>query len=284
MKYDSTRGNKSRSRVGAGLALAGAAGMAWLAAGPVSAGPDKIAFPDGYEKWGLYGTVDRYDNKQYRELYARPDAIKAAKEGKPVPYGSPLVMAIYKAQADAQGNPVKDGNGRFVKGELVSIAVMEKRRGWGAEYGEELRNGEWEYASFTPERKVSDKTDHKTCFNCHKPHDKQDYVMSWAKLGGTAPTAAAQKKTGPQDVNIAGFTFGPTKMTVVAGKPVTWTNTDDSPHQVVVTGNARRTGVLQKGASESLTFDQPGTYDYICGLHPAMKGSVEVTAAQAGNY
>lgn len=25
------------------------------------------------------------------------------------------------------------------------------------------------------------------------------------------------------------------------------------------------------------TFDAPGLYNYICGLHPNMKGSVEVT-------
>ncbi|HEX2501522.1 MAG TPA: hypothetical protein VHO73_08670, partial [Methylomirabilota bacterium] len=44
-------------------------GVTLLATGG-SAGPDKIAFPAGWEKYVLYSTVDRYDNKQYRELYA----------------------------------------------------------------------------------------------------------------------------------------------------------------------------------------------------------------------
>ena len=40
-----------------------------LASVPGSAGPEKIAFPANYKDHVLYATVDRYDNKQYRELY-----------------------------------------------------------------------------------------------------------------------------------------------------------------------------------------------------------------------
>src|SRR5690242_21226909 len=35
----------------------------------------------------------------------------------------------------------------------------------------------------------------KACFECHKPHEKQDFVMSLARLSGTAP-GVAQKPTG----------------------------------------------------------------------------------------
>ncbi len=58
---------------------------------------------------------------------------------------------------------------------------------------------------------------------------------------------------------------------------MSWTNTDDSPHQVTVTSaNGLRTEVLQRGHKAYLKFDAPGTYDYICGLHPTMKGKIEV--------
>lgn len=40
-----------------------------LAVVPSGAGPEKIAFPANYKDHVLYATVDRYDNKQYRELY-----------------------------------------------------------------------------------------------------------------------------------------------------------------------------------------------------------------------
>jgi len=98
-----------------------------LASGPGSAGPEKIAFPASDKDHVLYATVDRFDNKQYRELYGTPEAVKAVREGKPNPSGTVLTLVQYKAQVDAARNPVKDPNGRFIKGDLVGVTVMEKR-------------------------------------------------------------------------------------------------------------------------------------------------------------
>ena len=33
---------------------------------------------------------------------------------------------------------------------------------------------------------------------------------------------------------------------------------------------------MLKGQRAFMKFEQPGTYDYICGLHPNMKGKIEV--------
>ena len=41
------------------------------------AGGDKVAFPENFDKGTLYATVDRYDNKQYRELYATTPEVDA---------------------------------------------------------------------------------------------------------------------------------------------------------------------------------------------------------------
>jgi len=240
--------------------------------GRADAGPEKIAFPAGHTGHVLYATVDRYDIKQYRELYGTPDAVKAAREGKPLPSGTVLTLVQYKAQVDAQGNPLKGPNGRFIKGDLVGYTVMEKRAGWGSEYPAEMRNGEWEYAVFSADRKLNEKANYKACFACHKPHEKQDFVISLARLKGTAPAAAAAPAG---DVKIAGFTFGPNKLTVTAGKSVTWLNSDDSPHQIAVTGLARSDFLFQ-GQSHTQAFPTPGVFNYACGLHPAMKGMVEV--------
>jgi len=61
----------------------------------------------------LYTTVDRADNKQYRELYTSPAAVAAAKKGEPLPDGTVITLVQYKAKLDAAGNPEKDANGRF---------------------------------------------------------------------------------------------------------------------------------------------------------------------------
>ena len=70
----------------AGLTALGVAGFALsLWTGRTDAGADKIAFPANYKDGVIYQVADRYDIKQYRELYASPAAIAAAKAGKPRP-------------------------------------------------------------------------------------------------------------------------------------------------------------------------------------------------------
>jgi len=273
-----TRRNTVSFAVSAACIVGGA-----LLAATGMAGPEKISFPDGYQKGVMYATVDRYDIKQYRELYTSAEAVKAVREGRPIPHGTVITMLHYSIKLDDKGNPVKDANGRFVKDKLTpigTIAVMEKRQGWGAEYPAEMRNGEWEYASFNADGKPNEKgnANIRNCFNCHKPHEKQDFVMSLARLSGTFPTGAAAKPSGPGTVAIAEFLFGPEKITVKAGQTISWTNVDDSPHQVTVQGDTTlRTPVLLKGQSTALTFNHVGSYGYICGLHPGMKGQIEVT-------
>jgi plastocyanin len=243
-----------------------------------SAGPEKITFPAKYKDGVLYTIADRYDVKQYRELYASAAAVQAAKEGRPLPSGTVLTLVQYKAQVDAKGNPLKDVKGRFMKGDLIAYAVMEKRAGWGTEYGDDIRNGEWEYAVFGADGTFNDKANYRACFQCHKPHDRIDYVISYPALGGrTMVASAAPPPAGSIAVNIGAFTFGPSGITVTSGKTVTWTNTDESPHQVTVAGTSLRTGFLLKGQNASLTFKDEGVFSYSCALHPSMKGTVQVS-------
>ena len=148
------------------------------------AGGEKVAFPENYAKGVLYTTVDRADNKQYRELYiSPPEAIAAAKKGEPLPSGTVLTLVQFAAKLDDQGNPVKDANGRFIKDKLLAYTVMEKRTGWGAEYPEHIRNGEWEYQAFRADKSVNTAAKLENCFTCHKPLGaKVDYVFSYDKM------------------------------------------------------------------------------------------------------
>ena len=185
---------KRRIRLQAFLFLLGIV----LAAVPGSAGPDKVKFPEGWKGHVLYTTVDRYDIKQYRELFASSQAaVDAMKAGRPLPDGTVLTLIQYKAQVDAAGTPVKGPNGRFVKGDIIALTVMEKRAGFGTEYPPELRNGDWEYAAFSPAGVLNDKANYKGCFECHKPHERQDFVISLAALRQCGPDDRAQ--AGRQD-------------------------------------------------------------------------------------
>ena len=125
---------------------------AFAAVVPACAGGDKVAFPENHAAGVLFTTVDRPDNKQFRDLYTSAEALDAAKKGEPLPSGTVITLIQYAAKLDAQGNPEKDANGRFIKGNLIGYTVMEKRTGWGTEYPDDIRNGEWEYQAFKADK------------------------------------------------------------------------------------------------------------------------------------
>jgi hypothetical protein len=154
----------------------------WLVATSTIAGPDKIVFPSSYKNHVRYATVDRPDNKTVREVYISPEGAKAVKPGAPLPHGTVITMEVYRARVDEQGEPVKDAAGRFIKADFTGIFVMEKQAGWGADYPDEIRNGEWEYARFTPDGQRHPNADTTPCFQCHKPLSGQDFVFTQSQL------------------------------------------------------------------------------------------------------
>lgn len=264
---------------GLGLAAAGTTFVVLSQSATVPPGPNALAFPQGWEKETLYATVDRPDTKQYREFYTSAEAVKAARAGRPIPDGTVITLAAYAAKLDADGKPVRDANGRFVKDKLVAVNSMKKQRGLGDTIPASLRNGDWIYQSFQPDGQVNEKANLTACYQCHLPFAKDDYLTNLAKLAGTFPsTATAAAAGGPTEVAISGFAFGPGTLKVTAGQPVTWTNADDTPHQISVVGSTQRSDVMLKGQRATLQFDAAGNIAYVCGLHPTMKGTIEVAA------
>ena len=96
----------------------------------------------------------------------------------------------------------------------------------------------------------------------------------------TLGLAAAPVLAADQAVTIQGFAFSPTTVTVNVGDSVTWTNDDGTTH--TATGSGFNTGDIAPGASDSVTFQSAGTFDYICAIHPQMAGTVRVQAAGGG--
>ncbi|MFD9634623.1 cupredoxin domain-containing protein [Streptomyces violascens] len=92
-----------------------------------------------------------------------------------------------------------------------------------------------------------------------------------AGAGGESPSTAGS-------VSIKNDAFTPKILTVKAGSTVTWTNDDEEPHTVTsdVNGPLRSPG-LDTGAVYHFTFTAPGTYTYLCTIHPFMHGTVTVT-------
>lgn len=66
----------------------------------------------------------------------------------------------------------------------------------------------------------------------------------------------------------------PKAITIKVGDTVEWINQDGNAH--TVTGEGFDSGELTQGASFSYTFDQPGSYNYQCTIHPSMTGTINV--------
>jgi hypothetical protein len=153
---------------------------ALLAQGPAyTPGPHNVPFPAGFERDFIrYATVDKPDRKIVRFLHVNPEALAAARPGEPLPHGTVVVMADRRARLDAAGSPLRDRDGRLIaEPDIIAISVQRKERGWGEGYPPDRRNGEWEYAAFTPEGERRDiRLD--GCFSCHlQARPAEDYLF-----------------------------------------------------------------------------------------------------------
>jgi len=96
-----------------------------------------------------------------------------------------------------------------------------------------------------------------------------------APTGGTTAAPVAGNA-----VTIKNFAFAPAAITVKAGTTVTWTNQDTDAHTVTSrqgSGGPLASAALGTGQSYTYTFTKPGTYAYLCTIHPYMTATVTVT-------
>jgi Plastocyanin len=73
--------------------------------------------------------------------------------------------------------------------------------------------------------------------------------------------------------------FATPELRVPVGTTVRFENRDEFAHTVTSVDGAPvvfDSGELGEGAEFEITFDQPGTYDYVCEIHPTMRGTVLV--------
>lgn len=100
--------------------------------------------------------------------------------------------------------------------------------------------------------------------------------MQFLGLAAVAGLVAGHAFGQGAGVTIADFKFSPDNVTVAAKQAITWTNKDGVPHQIVIAAKNLKTAVLSRNQSGALTVADPGSYDYICGIHPNMKGKIIV--------
>ena len=106
--------------------------------------------------------------------------------------------------------------------------------------------------------------------------DRHDQMHRGA---GGAPQTPVLSEASQVSVEIAGYDFSPRELTVQAGVAITWTNRDGAPHDATAAAGAWATGTLRQGKSATIVFESPGEYEYLCTIHPDMKGALTVEKA-----
>ncbi|MGA2698136.1 MAG: plastocyanin/azurin family copper-binding protein [Methanoregula sp.] len=96
------------------------------------------------------------------------------------------------------------------------------------------------------------------------------------------PAASLVTTSAPVSDNtiiIQNMAYNPAQLTVKAGDIVRWVNKDTVIHSVVFSKDAKidPSGPLSTSQSFSVRFYNTGVYNYSCGQHPQMQGSVVVT-------
>ncbi len=108
-------------------------------------------------------------------------------------------------------------------------------------------------------------------------HRARRPVVAAVSMGIGLAMLASPVVAADRSVRIVGFAFSPATLTVRVGDSVTWRNEDSAAHTATSAG-AWNSGDLGRGESATITFRAAGSFEYMCGIHPAMTGRVVVQA------
>ena len=100
-------------------------------------------------------------------------------------------------------------------------------------------------------------------------------VLAACGAGGGRQRAAAPS-TGDADasVAVADMAFSPKTLEIAVGDTVAWLWEDEIPHDVAFDDGP--TSPKQTSGTWQRAFARPGPFDYVCTLHPGMRGTVVV--------
>lgn len=77
-------------------------------------------------------------------------------------------------------------------------------------------------------------------------------------------------------IEISDFRFQPPNLSVPVGATVTWVNRDEAPHDSEARDKTWETSLLQRDEESVIAFDEPGTWEYYCTIHPYMTATLTV--------
>ena len=141
------------------IALASAAVM--LVGWQAIAESNRVTFPT-LEQLVHYTTVRRGNVTEH--IMTTPEAIEAVKKGQPIPSGTHFVLVDYR------------------EGEVFRYFVMQKGDGWGGDYDERRRTGDWQFQWFKPDRTINMSENTARCQSCHQSQSGSEYLYTGYRI------------------------------------------------------------------------------------------------------
>ena len=115
-----------------------------------------------------------------------------------------------------------------------------------------------------------------SCSPNHKATTNQPMAIKEQPQATTSPTPVSSQ-TADVTVKIRNFKFEPENLAIAVGKTVQFINVDEEPHTATSTDGAFNSKALDTNQIWNYTATKPGTYPYICSVHPFMKGTLTIT-------
>jgi plastocyanin len=100
-------------------------------------------------------------------------------------------------------------------------------------------------------------------------------VLVMAAVGSFGAAAGASPQPATHHVKMEATGFSPPTLTVKAGDRVVWTNQDPFPHTATAKG-VFDSRTVAPGKTWTYRATKRGEFDYLCTLHPIMKGKLIV--------
>lgn len=102
------------------------------------------------------------------------------------------------------------------------------------------------------------------------------FGLSGATANAEASPVAAEPAADTA-VSILDYSFDAPMVEIPIGTTVTWSNDGGVIHTTTAADGSWDSGILSSGDTFSYTFDEAGSFDYVCTLHPTMIGTIVVT-------
>ncbi|MCB9453899.1 MAG: cytochrome P460 family protein [Anaerolineaceae bacterium] len=153
-----------------------------------------VRLPENYhDTFVRYVRVDHRD-QIIRDIFINPEVLPDVRPNRALPDGTVIVIEGYHAQTDANGEPLRDDGGRFVRGEPIDmIHVAEKRSNWQpTDFVGDDRSGNWNFASFDSITHQPFDEIMSRCFDCHNSTANTDFMYTFRDLSTFALTEDVQ--------------------------------------------------------------------------------------------